>query len=239
VLLPWNALKDARTVSLLLQARSLAMTVPRLPAALWLRERSRMRCRRTDREVLAVACHVGLHRRDMARAARDPLVVLSVGADRARWEPPSGMRIVHEVVEVPLADGPPPEDLHGLVPRRFWAARDGEARDRLRDLLAETDCDVLHLRDPLVAALALPYLGKAACVLEPGAPPVELSGLERLREERLLRRLVQASTVVVCASDGDAVWVRGLEPRARVRSLGGGGDGLGAIYREALDLSVE
>ncbi|MCA8943581.1 MAG: glycosyltransferase family 2 protein [Planctomycetes bacterium] len=50
---PWNAVKDARWTDLRLQFQAMIRAIPRVPAALAARQRSRRTTRRTDRDLLA------------------------------------------------------------------------------------------------------------------------------------------------------------------------------------------
>jgi GT2 family glycosyltransferase len=229
VLLPWNALKDSRRAGLGLQFRALLGTLPRLPRALLLRERSRPGYVRSDRRVLELANHVGRHRRASGSGrVRDPVLVLEIGREPRAAGAVPGARVLAVALTVPDAPGPPPEDIHRLLPRRFWGARDGELRDRMRDLLAETDWDLVHLRDPVVAALALPFLEGVRWVLEVSSPEEvgEPSGggapgfLERLREERMMRRIAGKAGAVIARAEGVAESLRRVAPRAPVRLIG-------------------
>jgi GT2 family glycosyltransferase len=196
--LPWDVLKDARRTGLVVQCSALLSVLLRFPRAMMERQRSRSRHRFSDREVLRRSCHVSLHRRAMVpRTAAGP-TLLVVGAGQCLLDLGNGIRVVRAALTPPEIEDPPQEDLFGLLPRRFWSvARNGPFRDRVRDLLAETDYDLVLFEDLWALASAQPYLANVDSLLWLEDLPDESAFLERARRDRLLSRLARRTRAVI------------------------------------------
>ena len=196
--LPWDVLKDAARTGLVAQCAALLGAVFRFPRAVMARQRSRSRYRFSDREVLRRSCHVGLHRRAIVPVAGTDPTLLVVGAGQCLLGLGNGIRVVRAALPPPEIEDPPQEDLFGLLPRRFWSvARNGPFRDRVRDLLAETDYDLVLFEDLWALAAAEPYLANVDSLLWLEDLPDESAFLERARRDRLLLRLVRRTRAVI------------------------------------------
>ena len=196
--LPWDVLVDSDRTGLGGQCSALLGALLRFPRAAMARQRCRSRYRFSDREVLRRSCHVSLHRRAMgSRGATDP-TLLVVGAGQCLLDLGNGIHVVRAALTPPEIEDSPQEDLFGLLPRRFWSvARNGPFRDRVRDVLAEMDYDLVLFEDLWALAAAEPYLANVDSLLWLEDLPDESAFLERARRDRLLLRLVRRTRAVI------------------------------------------
>jgi hypothetical protein len=149
--------------------------------------------------------------------------------------PPAGDRLAVQV-ELPVVEGPPAEDLLGLLPRRYWAAcTGGPQRDATRDLLHETAYSRVVFLDDVALAQALPFVdglpAARAAVLPAPEAGVPVDRLERTRLARLGERLASAVGEIdghVSGQDSVAGQVRGSR-RAPMWWLGAGLLGLWSL----------
>ncbi|HET6203091.1 MAG TPA: glycosyltransferase family 2 protein [Planctomycetota bacterium] len=241
--LPWNLLKRARRTGLRLELRALFAALARLPLAWTRRPAQRAAARRSDREALAVANHVALHRRSVRghRARRErPRVLLLTTQDRTGSGDSTACAV--ELLRIPVPVREPEEwlvDLHGRIPARFRRyLADAAARDLVRFALADRDFDLLHAGDLFAGALAAPLLGGLQGIpslLE--ARPLATAGglLERAREENFLVRVSRPFSRILCATRIEEEALARVSPGLRHRlATEEGGPAAARLYDELL-----
>ena len=145
--------------------------------------------------------------------------------------------MIEHTLALPERAVPPPADLLALVPPRFWRALGAPAlRDRLLELLRETDFDVVYFRDlDLLAAAPRDALGRAA-VLQ--MPPIgeARGGPERWREQRFLVRLARRAAAVACSRSEDIARLMAWDHRICCRAVDPSApDALAALLRSVAE----
>jgi GT2 family glycosyltransferase len=121
--MPWNARKEARRTGVGVQILGVLRSIPRLPRALWLRSKLRVRARRSDREVLRIANDVSAYCRSARRKPPNSRTVTVFGAASKRDPAATSTAI-------------------------FVDASAHDALDRLRRALGETYADSIVSGDP-------------------------------------------------------------------------------------------
>ena len=160
VWLPWNVLKQARRTGIEVQLTALLRTIPRLGRALRERTRSRSTDRRSDREALQVAQHIGAFRREIGHRTTRPPVAVTMHTFESSEDPPAARFLGGDGV-TPLSLGferPPAraisrEARFRRIPPRFAnAVGNSFASDAARNIVCDTSWDLLCILDPWALA---------------------------------------------------------------------------------------